>query len=73
MEDIRLNEFPSLSKYDSIDLEDMYDINGGVTIVIAGVIFVGWKAVALIAAGVTTVAGAVGLGLWNGYGDTKNK
>lgn len=53
---------------------DLNEINGGViTLTICGVVFVGWKAVALIAAGITTLGGAAALlGAWNGYWDTRN-
>jgi len=50
-------------KYISVEPDELYDVNGGLIITIAGVTFVGWKAAALIAAGVTTLAGAAGLGL----------
>lgn len=61
------------NQYQAVTLEDMYDINGGLIITIAGITFVGWKAAALISAGVTTLAGAAALGFWNGYNDTKKK
>lgn len=49
----------------------MYDTNGGAIIIIAGITFAGWKAAVLIAAGVTTLAGAIALGVWNGYHENK--
>ncbi|MCT1577294.1 hypothetical protein M3E13_13435 [Oceanobacillus kimchii] len=54
-----------------LSLEEMYDCNGGLAITIMGVTFVGWKAAAIIASGVTTLAGVAGLGFWNGYNGTK--
>jgi len=33
--------------------------------------FVGWKAVALISAGVTSLGGAIALGIYNGVNSTK--
>jgi hypothetical protein len=70
----KLNSLNTLeTNYTLLDSDEMYDINGGLTIIIAGIVFVGWKAAALVAAGVTTLAGAAALGLWNGYHDTKNK
>ncbi|UOO46401.1 hypothetical protein LLW22_04170 [Enterococcus casseliflavus] len=50
-----------------------YDIVGGLIITIAGITFVGWKAAALISAGLTTLSGAATLGFWNRYNDTKKK
>lgn len=51
-----------------IDCQDLENINGGsLSLTIAGVTFVGWKADALIAAGVTTLAGAAALGFYHGY------
>ncbi|MBO0467827.1 hypothetical protein JZO73_09820 [Enterococcus plantarum] len=68
----KLNSLNTIeAKYNLLDSDEMYDTNGGLTIVIAGIAFVGWKAAALIAAGVTTLAGAAALGFWNGYHDTK--
>ncbi|STP28855.1 hypothetical protein [Enterococcus durans] len=60
-------------RYVTVEGDELYDINGGLIITIAGITFVGWKAAALIAAGVTTLAGAAALGFWNGYNDTKKK
>ncbi|MFJ3332357.1 MULTISPECIES: class IIb bacteriocin, lactobin A/cerein 7B family [Enterococcus] len=60
-------------RYVTVDSDELYDVNGGLIITIAGITFVGWKAAALIAAGVTTLAGAAALGFWNGYNDTKKK
>ena len=58
--------------FSSINEEQLMDINGGViSITIAGVVFVGWKAIAIIAAGITTLAGAAGLGIYNGYNSNK--
>ncbi|MBO0474093.1 hypothetical protein IGL98_000008 [Enterococcus sp. DIV0840] len=68
----KLNALNTLeTKYSLLDSDEMYDTTGGLTIIIAGVVFVGWKAAALIAAGVTTLAGAAALGFWNGYHDNK--
>lgn len=50
-----------------LSMDELYDCSGGLAITIMGVTFVGWKAAAIIAAGVTTLAGAAGLGFWNGY------
>ena len=51
-----------------IDENQLMDVNGGViSITICGVVFVGWKAIAIIGAGITTLAGAIGLGVYNGY------
>ncbi|MGO5066910.1 hypothetical protein [Clostridium sp. LCP25S3_F8] len=51
-----------------IDCQDLENINGGsLSLTIAGVTFVGWKAGALIAAGVTTLAGTAALGFYHGY------
>ncbi|GAA2877664.1 hypothetical protein [Enterococcus casseliflavus] len=60
-------------RYVTVESDELYDVNGGLIITIAGITFVGWKAAALIAAGVTTLAGAAALGFWNGYNDTKKK
>ena len=59
------NNFIDLNSY------ELEDINGGIAIEICGVVFIGWKAVALIAAGVTTLAGAAALGVYNGYNSVK--
>lgn len=50
-----------------LTLDELHDCSGGIAITIMGVTFFGWKAVAIIAAGVTTLAGAGALGFWNGY------
>lgn len=55
----------------TLNSHELEDINGGIAIEICGVVFIGWKAVALIAAGVTTLAGAAGLGIYNGYKSTR--
>lgn len=58
--------------FDILDENDLYDVNGGaISFVIMGVLFTGWKAAALIAAGVTTLSGAAALGLWNGFNSVK--
>lgn len=59
------NTFTNLNSY------ELEEINGGIAIEICGVLFTGWKAVAIISAGVTTLAGAAGLGVYNGYHSTK--
>lgn len=56
----------------TLDSQELEDINGGIAIEICGVVFIGWKAVALISAGVTTLAGAAALGIYNGYKGVKN-
>lgn len=60
-----------LTNYAAISDDELQNINGGLALTIMGVTFVGWKAAALIAAGITTLGGAAGLGIWNGYHDTK--
>ncbi len=58
--------------FSALDENQLTDINGGViSITICGVVFAGWKAIAIIAAGVTTLAGACGLGIYNGYKSNK--
>lgn len=42
-------------RYVAVESDELYDVNGGLIITIAGITFVGWKAAALIAAGVTTI------------------
>lgn len=59
------------SKFLELNKNELSEINGGIVIIIAGVAFVGWQAVALIAAGVTTLAGAAALGFYNGFWDTR--
>lgn len=51
----------------------MLEVTGGLAISIAGVVFTGWKSAAIIGAGVTTSAGAVGIGVWNGDKDTQDQ
>lgn len=63
----------NIEQFQTLTTTQMAEISGGVSITIMGVTFVGWKAAALISAGVTTLAGAAGLGLWNGYKDTKDQ
>lgn len=63
----------NLSIYNSLSEQEMAEISGGLAITIAGITFVGWKAAALIGAGVTTLGGAAALGVWNGYNDTKDQ
>ncbi len=47
---------------------DYENVNGGVfTITILGVAYTGAKAYAIVTGGV----GLIGLGIWNGYNDTK--
>ena len=51
-----------------LEAEEEIMINGGsFTIIIGGAVFTGWKAYAIVTAGVTTLTGAAGLGLWNGF------
>lgn len=57
--------------YNELTLEEMQNCVGGLAITIMGVTFVGFKAAAIIASGVTSLAGVAGLGIWNGYKDTK--
>lgn len=60
------------SNFQYLTNKELLDIDGGViSITICGVVFVGWKAVALIAAGVTTLAGTAGLGVYNGFQSTR--
>ena len=60
------------SNFQYLTNKELLDIDGGViSITICGVVFVGWKAVALIAGGVTTLAGAAGLGVYNGFQSTR--
>lgn len=56
----------------TLDSQELEDINGGIAIEICEVVFIGWKAVALISAGVTTLAGSAALGIYNGYKGVKN-
>ncbi|EIQ7101200.1 class IIb bacteriocin, lactobin A/cerein 7B family [Enterococcus faecalis] len=60
-------------RYVAVESDELYDVNGGLIITITGITFVGWKAAALIAAGVTTIGGAAALGFWNGYNETKKE
>lgn len=40
----KLNALNTLeTKYSLLDSDEMYDTTGGLTIIIAGVVFVGWK------------------------------
>ncbi|MDC4242841.1 MULTISPECIES: hypothetical protein [Bacillota] len=56
-----------MSNLSTLEYTELVEINGGsITLTIMGVTFVGWKAVALISAGVTTLAGDAALGFYNG-------
>lgn len=61
------------SEFKSLTVQEMSNVNGGAVITIAGITFTGWKAATLIAGGVTTLAGAAALGVWNGYKDTEDQ
>ena len=60
------------ANFQELEMDELSCIEGGALITIAGITFGGWKAAAIIAAGVTTLAGVAGLGFWNGYNDTKH-
>ena len=56
-----------MSNLSTLEYTELVEINGGsITLTIMGVTFVGWKSVALISAGVTTLAGAAALRFYNG-------
>ncbi len=60
----------TINNYKLLDDREMSEVSGGFSITIMGVVFVGWKAWAIVSAGVTTLAGAAALGVYNGYNDT---
>lgn len=60
------------SNFEYLTNKELLDIDGGaISITICGVVFVGWKAVPLISAGVTSLGGAIALGIYNGVNSTK--
>ena len=60
------------SNFEYLTNKELLDIDGGaISITICGVVFVGWKAVALISAGVTSLGDAIALGIYNGVNSTK--
>ena len=56
------------TQFSELNNEELQNLDGGViTLTVLGVTLTGAKAVAAIAAGVTAVGGAAGLGFYLGY------